>query len=231
MPRSGLRRLIRSIKKKIPKPVAQADSYLQACKGVIHVGANIGHEAPVYSRAGLRVVWFEPIPSVFDRLVDNIAGYDDQTAINGLVTDVDGKTYSFNISDNDGLSSSIFKMKGHKQMWPKVGFADTVELASTTLPIALKKNQIDLSEFDALILDTQGSELLVLKGAEAILDKFSLIRAEAADFEAYEGCSTLDEITSWLKDRGFELVHKNTFKDVEGLGAYCDATYLRVPGE
>jgi hypothetical protein len=37
---------------------------------------------------------------------------------------------------------------------------------------------------DAIILDTQGSELLILKGAQATLRQASYVKVEAADFES-----------------------------------------------
>jgi hypothetical protein len=44
-----------------------------------------------------------------------------------------------------------------------------VEMRSSTIPSALNTAGIDIAAFDALVLDTQGSELFVLRGAESIL--------------------------------------------------------------
>ena len=51
-----------------------------------------------------------------------------------------------------------------------------------------------MSKYDALVLDTQGSELLVLKGAAGLLPNIKYVQAEVADFESYSGaCRQLAE--------------------------------------
>src|SRR5882762_6712763 len=63
------------------------DRFLARISGVIHVGAHAGEERDQYAKLGLRVIWIEPIPEVFERLQANIAGYPDQRAIQSLITD------------------------------------------------------------------------------------------------------------------------------------------------
>ena len=46
------------------------------------------------------------------------------------------------------------------------------------------------SAWDALVMDTQEPELLILKGAEPMLSQFKYIKTEAADFESYVGGTT-----------------------------------------
>ena len=48
------------------------DSFLWDCDGVVHIGANTGQERDMYHRLGLRVLWVEPIPSVFAQLRENL---------------------------------------------------------------------------------------------------------------------------------------------------------------
>ena len=60
--------------------------------------------------------------------------------------------------------------------------------------------------FPALVMDTQGSELLVLRGADPRLPSFAFIKTEVADFEAYSGCCQLAEVTAFLSARGFRGV-------------------------
>jgi hypothetical protein len=74
-------------------------------------------------------------------------------------------------------------------------------------------NRIDVSAYDALIVDTQGSELLVLQGSETFLDRIRFVKTEAADFEAYENCATVDSIDQFLSGKGFRLIRKDKFAD------------------
>ena len=50
------------------------------CKGIIHVGAHRGEEAPVYEWFGKKVLWFEANPYIFKDLEDNIYKYKYQKA-------------------------------------------------------------------------------------------------------------------------------------------------------
>ena len=54
------------------------------------------------------------------------------------------------------------------------------------------------------MLDTQGAELLVLKGAAGLLHRFQFIKVEAADFESYaNGCRVLRKSLIFSTSTGF----------------------------
>jgi len=180
---SQLRDIARQVKRKFTK---QPKHFLSNVNGVIHVGANLGQEKELYRHHNLDVIWIEPIPQVFSELKKNIEDFPKQQAYQHLITDVSGKEYQFNIANNHGASSSILDFKHHKDIWPDVKFEKQIKLTSITLSQFIAQQQIDLSRYDTLIMDTQGSELLVLKGAGNLLTKFKFIKTEAADFEAYK---------------------------------------------
>lgn len=218
-----------SLEKRIVNLVrGKPDAFLDQCRGVIHIGANAGYEASQYGDRKLPVVWAEPIPDVFAKLLVNIAPYPEQRAVNALVTDTTGQTYKFNVAGNHGQSSSIYEWGGHKEMYPDVEFVQTLDLQSKTLEQILADEGLEASAYDALVMDTQGSELLVLKGAEPLLANFRFIKTEAADFEAYKGCATLQDITAWLAERGFVLKRTVRNKTRNSLGSYFDAVYERL---
>jgi FkbM family methyltransferase len=98
--------------------LAEPDDFLRSYSGVIHVGANSGQERTLYAQHGLNVVWIEPIPEVYAALTDNIVGYPRQTAINALITDKDGETYTLHVANNEGASSSILDLHDHRDIWP-----------------------------------------------------------------------------------------------------------------
>ena len=145
------------------------DRFLREVSGVIHVCANTGQERKFYSEYGLRVIWIEPIPEVFEKLKENVADFSQQRALKCLVTDQDNVAYQFHIANNEGHSSSILDLNLHKDIWPQVAYEKTITLRSKTLPSLLEEEHVDYSEYDSLIMDTQGSELLVLKGAVSII--------------------------------------------------------------
>lgn len=201
--------------------------FLRSVRGVVHVGANVGQERELYRRHDLDVLWIEPIPEVFAALVANLADYPRQRAVEALVTDRDGEPYQFNVANNGGESSSILGLKEHRDVWPKVDFTKAINLRSSTLATVLRREGIDERRYDALVMDTQGSELLVLKGAEALLPQFRFIKTEVPDFEAYEGCARLEDIERFLVARGYRELSRHRFASRTAGGSYFDVVYGR----
>lgn len=205
------------------------DSFLKEVPGVIHVGANTGQEREHYASLGLNVLWVEPIQAVFEALRSNISGYPNQRACRYLLAAEHGTEYTFHISNNEGQSSSIFDFSKHREIWPAVQFTHEIHITATTLARMIDVEQIDLSSFGALVLDTQGSELLVLKGAIPILERFRFVKTEVADFEIYAECCQLAELTEFMRQHGFALSRKAPFATTPDRAGTCyDVLYRRL---
>jgi FkbM family methyltransferase len=204
------------------------DSFLKKVPGVIHIGANIGQERQHYASLGLNVLWVEPIPAVFDRLCSNISGLANQRACCRLLAAEDGTEYSLHVASNEGASSSILGFAKHLEIWPDVSFSHDLQLTATTLTSLIGDEEIDLDMYGALVLDTQGSELLVLKGAIPVLKRFRFVKSEVADFEAYDGCCQLDSLTEFMRQQGFVISRKSPWITRDGIGTYYEVLYRRL---
>lgn len=204
------------------------DWFLRSVSGVVHVGANTGQERDVYHGHDLSVLWVEPIQSTFAELANYISDFPKQKAVQALVTDVDDEEYPFHISNNDGQSSSILDLKQHRELWPKVEYTSTVSLRSITLASLFEREQIDTGKYQALVLDTQGSELLVLQGSRPLLKYFEYIKTEVPDFESYEGCCQVEDVAAFMGDNGYEEVSRHRFARRAKCGSYFDIVYRRV---
>lgn len=182
----------------------------------------------IYTKNNLNVLWVEPIPKVYKKLKENIKDYEKQKAIEALITDKDDKEYIFNIANNDGASSSILKLEKHKDIWPEVFYEETILLKSITLDKLIEKENITINDYQALVLDTQGSELLVLKGSIASLKHFKYIATEVADFESYKDCCTLEDITKFMKKYNFQENYRSKFAESTNGGSYYDILFKRI---
>lgn len=222
----------------VPKPVAwtwkilnrigrKPDFFHSDVKGIIHIGANEGQERAEYDRHGLAVVWIEPIPEVFAKLEENLKAFPKQQALNELVTEVDGKEYQFNVASNNGASSSILEMGGHTELYPKISYTRTLTLKGITLPALIEREGWQPGTYDALVLDTQGSELSILRSAGPALKQFRYVATEVADFRAYQGCCTLQEVDDFMTSQGFKRSASMRFACKPGLGSYFNVTYSR----
>jgi FkbM family methyltransferase len=202
--------------------------HIERARGIIHVVANVGQARDDYAGAGLPVVWIEPIPEIYRTLVANIAGYPDQTAIQALVTDTDGDERVLHVANNDGQSSSIFDLHQHRDIWPDIGYIRDITVRTETLPTALERSGVRVQDYDALVLDTQGSELLILKGAATLLPSVRYVVTEAAEFEAYKGAATLDEIKDFLREFGFRAAHHRVQVTHPNGGRFYDVIFRRA---
>lgn len=203
------------------------DSFLRKVPGVIHIGANLGQERDNYAAHGLNVIWVEPIPEIFGQLQNNIAGFPKQHAYKALLADCADKEFSFRIANNDGQSSSIFDLAKHRELWPEVDFTREVRITATTLDRLVERERIEVKRFGALVLDTQGAELLVLKGSLATLNRMKFVLVEAADFEAYAGCCQLKDIDGFLTQHGFRRKALMIVAFRAGVGTYSNVLYQR----
>jgi FkbM family methyltransferase len=224
-PRTGLKRAYNHIVYLLHNP----DFFLPRTRGVVHVGGHVAQERQLYAKYGLNVLWIEPIEENFTQLIQGIVAFPKQRALRRLITDVDDQEYPFHVSNNTGASSSILDLGKHKQVWPKVGYIKTLMFKSVTLSTLFKREQIDMSLYDALVMDTQGSELLVLKGAETLLSNFKFIKTEAANFEMYKGGCQLRDLDNFLEGRAFRRIRTVRIKGKMGVGTVYDAVYTSMP--
>ena len=203
--------LLRTLKRKlIERPFwIDHEPHLNEVKGVIHIGANIGQERAEYAGRGLRVLWVEPIPEIFTVLLQNIAGLADQRAVQALVTERAGERLDLQVASNNAGSSSILPMKLHTQVWPEVRFERALELVSESLPSLLQRFDLRIDDYDFLTVDTQGSELMVLRGAVPLLPHLRFVQVEVADFEAYAGGCLLPQVQAFFAEHGLPSSSSN----------------------
>jgi FkbM family methyltransferase len=206
----------------------RSNFFLGMVSGVIHVGANIGQERDLYARHHIDVLWIEPIHDIFLELQENLRPYPRQHAYEYLVTDKDGEYCRFNISNNHGESSSILELHQHKDIWPEVYYTAQITIRSITLASLIAKEGIDIRKYDALVMDTQGSELLVLKGAEDLLKEIRFVKTEVADFESYQGCAQINDMDNFLRFHGFREHYRNKWAAREQGRNYYDIVYRRT---
>jgi len=203
------------------------ESFLPKVKGVIHIGANVGQERSRYAEYNLRVVWIEPIAEVFGQLFENLRPFPKQRAYQYLIACEDGRMYTLHVANNFGASSSILELAKHREMWPEVAYTGEIQICGTTLGTFIEKEQLRLADYQYLVLDTQGSELMILRGAVDLLPNFRFIKVEVPDFESYSGCCQLAGMEVFMRSHGFRELERETFRILPSVGAYYNVTYER----
>lgn len=192
--------------------------------GVLHVGASTGQEAKDYYDNGIkRTIWIEAIPKVYRKLCDNIRSKPNAVAINACVTDKDGEILTFNISNNEAQSSSIFELGTHANVHPEVRYIRNIQVRTFRIDNLFEKKCFRIEDYTFLNLDIQGAELLALKGMGDMLNKVQFVYCEVNKEELYKGCPLVDDITAYLAQYGFKQVEL----DWCGNFGWGDAFYIK----
>jgi hypothetical protein len=109
----------------------------------------------------------------------------------------------------------------------RIHYVDQLKMKSVTLDSLMFKLRDDSALYDALVLDTQGSELLVLRGAKRLLEQIKFVRAEAADFEAYIGGARVSDLDGYLGHFGFRPIRMDKFTESPKAGQFFDVLYRK----
>lgn len=195
------------------------EQYKIKLNGVLHVGAHYAEEAGDYYRAGAqRVWWVEANPAVRNRIKRNIKRYPGQRLIEALVFEEDDVELSFNVTNYDGMSSSIYDFGTHSEFSPDIHFERTLKLKAKKIDTLVEEYNV---RANFLNLDLQGAEGPALRGASNFLQTTDYVMTEVNKDEVYVGCTQVAEIDDLLSD----------FNRVEtlwvGNQGWGDALYVR----
>jgi len=180
-------------------------SMLDNPRHILHIGANWGQETSEYIESFKdtlqSITYIECIPSMFLRLQEHTSKYKDKVSIRNieaLVSDSIGTQVTFHIASNEGGSSSIYPPNPEEWMWKNVTFDNELQLTTTTCDALVEKGILQ-KEYDTLILDTQGSELNVLKGMGLLLPHVEQVITECSRRPFYKGGVLLPELSYFLQ--------------------------------
>ena len=205
------------------------DKFLQNSNGLIHIGANSGQERDHYKKLGVkRVIWIEADPLVYKILSNNIKNYKNNKAYNYLASEENKSNVQFNIANNNSNSSSVLELKEAKRLYLGLKYTKKIFLNSKNLQTIILKKKINLRNFNCLVLDVQGAELSVIKGAGDKIYKFKYIKLEASEFEMYKKNCFYNEISEHLSLIGFKEIKKVVIaSNYKGKKAY-DVLYYNT---
>ena len=192
-------------------------------KTIVEVGARYGDESIMMSKhfPDANIYSFECNPKTIKKCQENLKSWKNIKFFNiALGKKVEEKPFYSYISDNDGASSFLYRIDGKETM------NETGVLKIDTLNNVMEKNNID--NIDLLLLDTQGSELDIIKGLEKHIDNVKYIIAEIPKqvpnpyylpyntHSKYINAPTYKEIIDYLKENNFKMaqnIQENLIED------------------
>ncbi len=159
---------------------------------MIDVGAHFGESFGPYEKKGWKVLAFEPDPSNRERIKIK----SDKT-----------KLYDFAVSNQSGLELEFFTSDESSGISGLVAFHDThtskFKVKTITLTEIVEEEQV--SNVDFLKIDTEGNDLLVLKGFPFDKMKPQVILCEFEDKKTQHLDYTYNDMGDYLMSKGYKV--------------------------
>jgi FkbM family methyltransferase len=173
--------------------------------GVLHIGAHIGEEIVRYSAEGIsHITWVEANKELIPELTKNISRYAiDQRILNCALWDKD-EQINFHITNNQ-QSSSIFLLGTHAEHYPQITVEETQSMQAHRLDTILALGLLTVPDIHFVNIDTQGSELAILKGFGKFLTDGNIlgIYLEVNKEHLYQGIPLISEIDEYIQEFGY----------------------------
>ena len=194
-------------------------------KGVIHVGAYRTEENEWYIPwVNNNVVWVEANPNTYNRYTKPLAEKVGQKCYCFAACNVDGKFANLQVPhgttyEENNHSAGCSSLSNTTALGP----GSMIKVPIMSLDTLFRVENLDISKYDFLNIDTEGAELLVLKGFESNIDNINYILVEMSKGDRFNtGCSH-DVLDTYLSEKGFELKEESTLYDND----WGDAFYIR----
>lgn len=176
---------------------------------VLDVGANKGQFAESIFACGYDglLVSVEPLPDACEILVNKSTAHGKNWIIAPPMALSDEKGESeFNCFSASAMSSLLQPVANIQAEVPSSGVKDKISVRLETLTKQFwEEVDVELQDF-ALKIDTQGSELSVLRGAHELMNKIKMVQVECSANPYYDGQPHYFELDEYLRSCGFKLV-------------------------
>ena len=221
------------------KSVATADPFRQqrmllsgvSAPVIFDVGANIGTITKKYRYLfpGAMIYAFEPFPETFTELERTVCGDKQIIPCQLALGSAPGKTV-LHVNASLATNSLLETEDSAASFWGEglMETTTTVEVEVGTIDEFCRKNQIE--SIDVLKIDTQGTELEVLRGAAGMLSgrQIRVIYTEIILVPSYKGQSKPHELMGFLDGFGYDLSGLyNLWSRNDGRLLQMDAIFAR----
>jgi len=204
---------------------------------IVDVGASGGmHERWRKLGSNVKAILFEPDPNEFKKLVETQSK--NSVVINSALAE-GSETVKFHLCKKQEVSSTYIP---NKFVLDKYEDSDRFDIEKTITLEADSMNNLllneNISEIDFMKIDTQGSELDIIKGASNFYENLVGLEVEVEFLELYQGQPLFSEVNSFIESKGFTLIDlkryfwkrsAKKYSSNKGQLIFADALYLKEP--
>lgn len=169
------------------------ESFFTKGKGtLIDVGAHFGESFAYYEKCGWEVLAFEPDPTNRERI---------------QIKSKKTKLFNFAVSDVSGLELEFYTSEESSGISGLVAFHDThtTKFKVNTITLTDIIEQESINSVDFLKIDTEGNDLLVLKGFPFSKMKPDIVLCEFEDKKTKHLDYTYSDMGNYLIDKGYKV--------------------------
>ena len=178
-------------------------------RGIILIGA---YDGKTLKRLNLpntvKILVIDANQGAVERLQENFANSPNIQVVQAAIAN-HNDTVTLHLTSLES-SSSILPWKQYGEIYPNIKEIQQLTLSSRTLDTLLEELNLSPSDFNILILDIQGAELLALEGATQLLNNLDAIYTNVHYQELFEGGALAEEVNQFLTDYQFDIVAEET---------------------
>lgn len=180
-------------------------------RGIVHIGAHGGQELPEYLQLldDGPILLVEPQPDLAEVLKKKSRGHERVHVEQLAISDHDGSA-TLNVYPQS-QQSSLLQAEG-------IGAPEGITVTTSRLDTLLASPVHRQHDFNVCIIDTQGNESSVIKGASESLAKFDLVIIETTFGLFYRGAATGYEIEQAMNENGLQASSASPFVWRGGIG-------------
>jgi FkbM family methyltransferase len=204
---------------------------------IVDVGASGGiHERWRKLGSNVKAILFEPDRNEFEKLVETQSK--NSVVINSALAE-GSESVKYHLCKKQQVSSTYIP---NKLVLDKYEDSDRFEIEKTITLEADSMNNLllnaNIGEIDFMKIDTQGSELDIIKGASNFYENLVGLEVEVEFLELYRGQPLFSEVNSFIESKGFTLIDlkryfwkrsAKKYSSNKGQLIFADALYLKEP--
>jgi FkbM family methyltransferase len=178
-----------------------------ARRGVVQVGAHKGEEVGVFREYGFKsVTLIEANPPRAEEMRRAFASDQEIRVIELAIGDTNGEASFYLHTSRSGSTepASLLPMAVFKEVVPTLYTASELRVRVVTLDSLVDEAIVSPDRCNLLVVDVQGGEGALFRGAQASVRRFDAIITEVNVVPLYEGGLLEEELIAMLEDNGFE---------------------------
>ena len=197
---------------------------------VLDIGANDGEFSEFVTSVfpNAAVYSFEPLESVYSKLVENLKNKPGYKAFNVGLSNINGDMDFFMSSSSP--SSSLLPMENlHKELYPFAAGQTKCVVKVARLDDFIRENQIPIGENLLIKMDVQGAENKVIEGGAETFERAKVVLTEVSYFSFYQGQPLARDIMDLLGSQGFVYcgIFEQFYNLKDHLPLFADAFFVK----